>query len=1028
LNKIKVNLASFLPKYIVDNEDLLTQEFSDFRAGTFMFADVSGFTALSEELQKASAVEGAEIMTHIINEFFTTMLEILSKSDGQMLKFAGDALLTFFPVGDEADNVVTAKAIRTGLRMQRAMQENFQPIIYDPLRRTVRDKTFELTMSIGIARGQLFESLVGNSSQRDHIIMGSLPAKANSAEEAGVRDDVIIDADMADIFRDDFTLQPAPVGEGYFQVIDDLGDDLSDFELTSVIGRRRGTVSSLLPFGEQRDAMDELRQLTSKVDNIARFVATEVVEKLAITGDRVEPQNRPATVIFAYFKGIATMLEAWGEGELPRITRILARFYALMQQVIAAHGGALTRSDPYQEGSKLLITFGAPIAHPDDPFRATATAIEMQKQLQQMNEQLSLELPDELLLPTYIEMRMGITHGQAFASEVGWKQRREYTVMGDDVNLAARIMSKAQMGEILISERVYTRVDRFFVTDACEPMLMKGKSRPVQAYKVWGWEGSITDVSRTSNTRFVGRDTLLLTLTFALEQAKARRRRTIVLVGEAGMGKTRIAKQFIQQARDKQFQVAWATCHSLDNPRITWASIISQLLEIDDDADLPEQQQMVRDGLERIDASNLETQVNDLLFMGRRHGTEGEAHRMTGEYSPISSTDELSAKMLHGEELWIDELVVALLNAVTKNTPALIVLDDLHRAHAQALRVFQHVHQQIKSGKLILMAAFEPTLQLEIEVNPTYIEDLLPEEAFRMATDILYAPTLSQRLSEQLWDHSHGRPLFVESLLQAWQEANEILIDEGVADLKSSKEKVVVPDFIRNIIISNVDLMSPDEQQVLYAAAVLSVLDPNVYVEQLHEVAQLGSPQEINDAGVSLLHKGTMVVVDESDGRMRLHYGFVRRTVYESLSRQQRQNLHLAAADYWEAHGETEEQFFLRMEHMVHGGKLTDALQVMEQAGLEAEERGDVDGAINFYQHAVDLFPNDRTIQKGLSKFIQRAAMALIRSKKAQQAQADAEAAEDVPEPSTEAEAEQPRRSALGSLRRRRDNGGDGEE
>ncbi len=397
---------------------------------------------------------------------------------------------------------------------------------------------------------------------------------------------------------------------------------------------------------------------------------------------------------------------------------------------------------------------------------------------------------------------------------------------------------------------------------------------------------------------------------------------------------------------------------------------------------------------------------------------EEDGQRMTNEYTPIS-TEELSVDMLRGEETWIDEMVVTFLNAITKDTPALIVLDDLHRGHAQALRIFQHVHNQIKSGKLIIMTAIEPSLVLDIEVNPTFIEDLLPEESFRMATDILYAPTLSKRLSDQLWDNSHGRPLFVESLLQSWQETDQIVIDEGVADLKSDKDMAIVPDFIRNIIISNVDQMSPDEQQVLYAASVLSLLDPIITSDQLYAVAQLESPEAVDVGGELLLKRQVLVLENEAKGLMRLHYGFVRRTVYESLSRQQRQNLHLAAAEYWETNGETEEQFFLRMEHMVNGGKLTEALQVMEQAGLEAEEQGDVDGAINFYQHAVDLFPNDRTIQKGLSKFIQRAAMALIRSKKAQEAKAAEETAEPIA--SAESETEQPRRSALGSLKRRRE-------
>jgi class 3 adenylate cyclase len=168
LNSLHQAVSSFLPQYIAENERLYTQDYGDLRPGTFMFADVSGFTALSESLQRAGGREGIEILTRIINDFFARMLEILAKSNGQLLKFAGDALLIFFPAVEGADEAPLA--IRTGLRMQREMAANFQPINHPELKELVGEHDMELTMSIGICRGKLFEAVVGNEIQRDHII------------------------------------------------------------------------------------------------------------------------------------------------------------------------------------------------------------------------------------------------------------------------------------------------------------------------------------------------------------------------------------------------------------------------------------------------------------------------------------------------------------------------------------------------------------------------------------------------------------------------------------------------------------------------------------------------------------------------------------------------------------------------------------------------------------------------------------------------------------------------------------------
>lgn len=972
LNTLQVNLASYLPKYIADREDLLNVEYSDLRRGTFMFADVSGFTALSEKLERATGgIEGAEIMTQIINDFFSTMLEILAKSDGQMLKFAGDALLTFFPVTEDETHedpqtIVAAKAIRTGLRMQRSMQERFQPIQHPLLVEFFgEDHDIELTMSIGIARGRLFEALVGNSSQRDHMIMGKLPGQADAAEAAGVRNDVIIDAALAEVFKDEFTLIPAAGDPSFFQVVDDLGEDLSDFELTSIVSRRRSSaVSSLMGFGlDEVDPIEELRHQVARVDNYARFVAQEVVNKLAIEGDRVEPQNRPATVIFGYFRGIADILEEWGEEELPRITHILNRFYGAMQQVIAAYGGSLTRSDPYRDGCKLLITFGAPIAHPDDPFRAVATCLEMQHQVSQFNAALHKELPPDLQRDTYIEMRMGVTHGQAFAGEVGWKQRREYTVMGDDVNLAARLMGKSSMGDIWISERVHNRVERFFRAKALEPMQMKGKTEPIQAYAVTEWKGASTDISRTSNTRFIGRDTLLLTLDFALEQARANRVRTIALVGFVGIGKTRIAKQFLQQAQNKGFKTAWATSHPMDTATVTWDVILSQLFALDADAPLSEREAAFQQQALELGLVELMTPLDEVLFGEERlrAGVHQHHRHSTGEFE-VRLSMEMNAA------------VVKTVQAIAQQSPTLIVLDDIDRGHPAAIDILMRLVKDVKRGKLIVMLCYEPGFVLDI--NHTLIEDLSQDETFRIATDILHVPELGNELCAALWKQSHGRPLFVEAMLQKWQEEEMVAIAHGVAELSAGSRPHLVPDYIRNLIISGVDQLSVEQQLVLQAASVLTALDDEMTMEMLVEVMGHKEPHRAQAAILDMLE--SQILKRGDDSLLYLPYGLVQQVVYESLTRLQRQRMHGAAADFLHSLPDAEAHFNTIAQHLVRGGKPTRALEMLEGAASAAEDAGDVERAMSYYEQALELFPNDRTLQTALSRIVKRAAAAVI--------------------------------------------------
>jgi adenylate cyclase len=543
INSMYQAVSSFLPQYIADNETLYTEDYGDLRPGTFMFADVSGFTALSEKLQHVGGDEGIDILTEVINTFFAQMLEILAKSNGMLLKFAGDALLIFFPAGRGVDEAPLA--IRTGLRMQREMKASFQPIQHPGLDELFDDHDLELTMSIGICQGHLFEAVVGGEIQRDHIIQGDLPGSAMAAEAAGERDDVIITPALEEAYADKF--ETVPAGD-FYRVIDNFGDELSDYEFT-VPRRRRAQATALFDFVEE-NLLEDLERNLERLEGISRFIAKEVIDVLATSSEfRIEAQNRRSTTIFVQFTGFADLLHDWGAEQLPLIVSILQRYYNLMQRTIATNGGVLTRSDPYGRGVKLLITFGAPITYRDDPERAVTTALEMNRVLAQLNARLREELPDEFQRDSYIQQRIGITHGDVFATEAGWKSRREFTVMGDDVNLAARLMSKSEMGHILISETVWERVNPHFETEALPPLYLKGKSEPTPAFLVKASTASPLSMSPTSDTPFVGRDLQLLSMTYGLQQAKGPRRpQHFALQGDIGVGKTRMAKHIVEEA------------------------------------------------------------------------------------------------------------------------------------------------------------------------------------------------------------------------------------------------------------------------------------------------------------------------------------------------------------------------------------------------------------------------------------------------------------------------------------------------
>ena len=1006
LNSLHQAIVSFLPRYIADNEDILIEDHVELRPGTFMFADVSGFTTLSEKLQREGGREGAEILTEVINEFFATMLEILAKSNGQLLKFAGDALLTFFPA--QAGEQEAPLAIRTGLRMQRAMVDKFQPIQHDELTRIFGAHNIELTMSIGICQGQLFEALVGNNDQRDHIIQGDLPGEAMDAEAAGERDDVIVTADLQARYGDEFEM--VPVGDGFFRVVDNFGDQLSDYEFV-IPRRRRAQTSALFDFSEENLLEDAQRNL-ERVETIACFVSKDVVNKLAFKGDKIEAENRLATVIFVHFTGFAELLQEWGVDRLPLLLEILGRYYSLMQRTIASNGGSLNRTDPYQRGVKMLITFGAPVTYPDDPERAVTTALEMNRQLALFNARLQDELPDDLQRDVYLTQRVGITHGPVFAGEAGWKARREYTVMGDDVNLAARLMAKGDPGQILISQRVWERVQDHFETEELAPFHLKGKAKPTQAYLVKASTASALNMSATSTTPFIGRDLQLLSLTYALQQAKGpRRRQAFALHGEAGVGKTRMAKQVVEAAEQTGFKVAWANCqlrHSRDQS--VWAAIIFQLLELEQAKSEQARRRLLQVRLSELDLDELEPVFSQLHFDSLAEPGETDvdadveaglptsqqpppiktpAAGSTNIYEAAKDKTDLDKSGIFGlvraelestveaddTSLWqslqsqtsLPDGIVRFVQAFSDRTPTLLVIDDLHQVDPISLSILQRVLEEVTQARLMVLVTYEPTDDSEISDLPirrkVALGDLDEDETIQMAGRVLGVQEIGPQLGDLLWQRSNGRPLFIESLLDLLREDEQLAFTNGQAELKPEADPDALPDNVRELITSRLDRLPGDLREILQIAS--------VFGDGFSDAALL-TVEGVNDA--DRLENQLDTLVDEEiielqpDGMYRFRHGVTQGAVFETLNRLQRQKYHRAAADYWMAQAESDRYLDVVAFHLVKAGMATRAQELILTAAEAAEEDQRIDRAIALYTLALDIFPHDDSIRTQLER------------------------------------------------------------
>ncbi len=984
INSVYQAVSSFMPQYIAENEMLYTEDYGDLRPGTFMFADVSGFTALSEKLQQRAGDEGIDILTEVINTFFAKMLEILAKSNGTLLKFAGDALLIFFPADQAGEEAPLA--IRTGLRMQRAMKASFQPIQHQGLDDLIGKHDLELTMSIGICQGELFEAVVGSDIQRDHIIQGSLPGSAMDAEAAGDRDDVIISPKLKEAYGDKFDTVPA--GD-FYRVVDNFGDELSDYEFT-VPRRRRAQTTALFDFVEEH-LIGDLERNLERLEGISRFVAKEVIDRLASSNEfRIEAQNRRSTTIFAQFTGFAEMLHDWGQEQLPLIVSILKRYYNLMQRTIATNGGVLTRSDPYGRGVKLLITFGAPLAHIDDPERAVTTALEMNRVLAQFNTRLRDELPEEFQREVYVQQRFGITHGDVFATEAGWKSRREFTVMGDDVNLAARLMSKSEIGKILISETVWERVNPHFETERLPPFYLKGKTQPTTAFLVKASTASPLSMSPTSDTPFVGRDLQLLSMTYGLQQAKGPRRpQYFALRGDIGVGKTRMAKYIVEEAEKTGFRVAWANCQlSHSQEQSVWSAILFQLLELEQAKSETARRRLLHVRLAELGLLDQEAVFAVLLFGTYRpeqsDKDEVEVDETDGTIPPgfvpdilldippadaqtavkSDRTDSPEETPESPRQATLPESIVQFLATFADDIPTLLVIDDIHRADQNTLAILNQAVSRISRARLMILATYEPIqdfdLQMRRKIN---VDELDPSETELLAARVLNTREVDESLQKLVWTRTNGRPLFVESLLRLLKQDQHIERSDTRAWLKSETEIGALPDDVRELITSQIDRLSPDARGLLQVAA--------VFGDGFTADGLLALRDDMSEIQLEIL-LGELIQAEIieilSDSAFRFRHGLTETTVYESLNRLQRQKLHRLAADFLTKQADTDRYILKIVYHLVKGGSPMRGIEIVSEAAVVAEQEQRFDRAIELYTHACEIFPHDESMRVELNR------------------------------------------------------------
>ncbi len=519
-------LQRYVPRMLRERLAEFDDSLADPLEGTVVFADVSGFTRLSERLARKGR-EGAEHLVDAINACFSALLADAYTGGGSLLKFGGDAMLLWFD-GDEH----ALRACASAAAMRRTLRD------VGRIRAGASDVV--LRMSVGVHSGTYAMFLVGGS-HRELLIGGSATTTVVEMEALASAGQILLSPATAGLLPRGCV--GATLGSG-------------------VLLARAPTASDWAP-------KEGLVMLPD--DAIAECLPTIVRGHLL--GGHAAPEHRTASIAFLQFRGLDDLIA--GEGT-ERAARALDELVRIVQDAADRYEVCFLDSDISANGGKIRLSAGAPRVVGDD------------------EERMLLALRRIVDADPPLPVQIGVNRGPVFTGEVGPSSRRWYAVMGDTVNLAARVMGKAPAGHVYCTSGILGKVDGRFRQTALEPFSVKGKSRPVQAWDVGPPLRSESRATARPRLPLIGREREVDVLRSAVTGAQRGLGAVIELVGETGSGKSRLLTEARELGRG--MRVLHTTCEVVtrETPYFAWRDLLRQLLGAEGD----DSEERVRERLE----------------------------------------------------------------------------------------------------------------------------------------------------------------------------------------------------------------------------------------------------------------------------------------------------------------------------------------------------------------------------------------------------------------------------------------------
>ncbi len=606
-------------------------------------------------------------------------------------------------------------------------------------------------------------------------------------------------------------------------------------------------------------------------------------EKLAALNQSVITQTEQAgerklvTVMFADISGFTALSE---KNDPEYVRSLINACFSWLVPVIEKYGGTVEKFI----GDEIMAMFGAPVAHENDAERALRASLDMMDALVEFNKKHL----------TSLGMHFGINTGIVVAGGLGSDGRQQYGVMGDTVNVAARLEDVSETGQIVVGPNTHRLTASLFKFDMLPTVRVKGKSEPIPIYRLVGLKSAPESARGIAGLRspLVGRASELKMLVETANSLTSRKGRVLSILAEAGLGKSRL----VSEARAATSEsVLWVEGRALSYAEgiSYWAarSMLDSLIGVNQDATPAEVSAALRAYCEH----HLDDGQNVFPYLARLRDV------------PMDADFESTLKDLLPQTLQsrMHSAFADLLRAVADARPLALVWEDLHWADHSSLGLIETLLSLTESLPLFLILVFRPNegrtwewhQKVAAQLGETYrtleLNPLTPADSALLVENLLKIENMPEATRQLILNKSEGNPFFLEELLRSLIDTGMVLLEGNRAVATQAISQLEVPDTLQGVIAARIDRLPSEDKYTLQTASVIGRVFQQVVLGYLLQRQRADVPLE---AALSELQQRELIRW-RGDLEYIFKHAITRDVTYNSLLIARRKELHRATAE-----------------------------------------------------------------------------------------------------------------------------------